>query len=197
MVLCKPLFLAIPESTSQKIRILLLKATHAPLITLIWLYERWEVFQLKRAAKALGSSVFGGGTASNSSTTTTTTSDHKTKATATTLNKKHSLKTTGRVHVPTVLSASAQLRPTSKATGPPPAVPAGMGRVATGMLKSGPAVLPPVRVGTGLVSAASVPGAQSVDAVGVAELMKMMKDLSAQVEEVRAALVKHDEGPGE
>lgn len=46
-------------------------------------------------------------------------------------------------------------------------------------------------------AAAKTPGTGStpvVQNVDVAEMMRMLKSLTAQVEEVRAALVKHDQG---
>jgi len=165
---------------------MLLKATHAPLIAIVWLYERWEVFRLKRAANALGSNVFGGTSASAAPTSETSPHGHSdSKNAKVTAHKKHSLKKTGRVHVPTALLTSAQLKP-SKATGPPQQDKLGtsLGRPATGASNPGTGV--PVRVGTAMPITPS-PGTQTVNAAGVAELMQMMKDLSTQVEERRIA----------
>lgn len=197
MVFFKPLFILVPESTSQSVRIMLLKATHAPLLVIVWLFEQWEAFALKRAALTLSANMLGG-TATNVAPNEMQHDNRDSKAKVT-LNKKHSLKKTGPVHVPTALLTSAQLRP-SKATGPPQqdgtVPPTNLGRAATGATTMSPGV--PMHVGTALSSKISTSASkQSVDAAGLAELMQMMKDLSAQVEEVRAALVKHDEGPGE
>lgn len=188
LILFRPVFLVVSNSTAEKIRIMLLKAMHAPLLIIIWLYERWETFKLKRAARALGSSVFGITSAGMiSAPQPDSDKPKKRKTTTTALSKKHPLKKPGAVHVPTALLASASQRP-AKETGAPIQQGAAARRLSTA--PAAVVAVDPAHVG-------APQSAQSVDAAGAAEMMRMLKELSAQVEEVRAALVKHDQGPGE
>lgn len=198
---------------------MLLKATHAPFIGGIWAYERWETLALSRAAaeraalsfvpfntatnnkqqqqqqqQQQANTKYKGPQADGKSTTTSVAAP----------NKKHSLKkAVGKVHVPTALLSQASKRP-SKQSGAPVqdtglrinTAPAAVGR--TGTVQNPVASVPagqaqPVVSGT-VGAAVAQPSLGTAD---VAEMMRMLKELSAQVEEVRAALVKHDQGPSE
>ncbi|POS75182.1 hypothetical protein DHEL01_v206427 [Diaporthe helianthi] len=199
VVLLRPLLYLVPDTTADQIRIMLLKATHLPFLGAIWLFEHWEGLALKReeeerAAMALDLSVTNN-TASTSSTNQP--QPIKSKTNTNSSSKKHSLTKTGKVKIPAALLAQASKRPTKKtgvsldnngrvnlpsttngsAPAPPPPPPAPAPAPANG---------PEPAVG----QAAPVGGSAEI-----IEMMRMLKELSVQVEEVRSALVKHDQGP--
>lgn len=101
--------------------------------------------------------------------------------------------------MPTALLTQASKKP-SKQTGAPVegngmrinTAPAALGRPRPGEATGTPVSVGPVRSAT-----AGTATTQSLGTADVSEMMRMLKELSAQVEEVRAALVKHDQGPGE
>ena len=203
MVLLKPLLYIVPDTTANQIRIMLLKATHTPFLGIIWLWERWEVFALKkeeeeRAVMGLDLGVTDNGTASTGSTNQPTPIKSKT---STSYSKKHSLTKTGKVKIPAALLAQASKRPTKK-TG---ATQDANGRVRTsttltaGTNGSATAAPPPPGPAPAPPASAPAPGAEAaaMPAADVGEMMRLLKELSVQVEEVRSALVKHDQGPAE
>lgn len=120
----------------------------------------------------------------------------KTKVAVSSTNKKHSLKKAGKVHVPSALLSTASKRP-STLTGAPRDTSARVNTAPAAYGRVGAVEDAAVRVrGLAAESPAtdSTTIAQSAD---VAEMMRMLKTLTAQVEEVRAALVKHDLGQGQ
>lgn len=199
IILFRPLLLFVPQKTAQQIRILLLKGTHAPLIGAIWLFERWEVFALRREAieKAALSFGFDTFTARNNQGQPLLTEANTVNKPS---SKKHTLKMPKKLKVPAALLSKASKR-TSKQ--------AGTNQDGRGRVNTAPAVVeenptpgnvagpePAVPVPQ---SAVSAPG-EATSATGtlpasdVATMMRMLKELSTQVEEVRASLVKHDSG---
>lgn len=111
-------------------------------------------------------------------------------------NKKHSLRGTGRVQVPAALLSKASKRSkqahqskSGKINSAPTAV----------VLEDPTTPALSVQVPDSAVTApgetptTATPGA-ALPTADVAQMMRMLKELSAQVEEVRAALVKHDNG---
>lgn len=178
VVLFKPLLLLLPNTPAQELRILLLKATHAPFIGIIWLYERWEAFELKRETAALSLNILRATTGTQSKTKESKTTNVAVSST----NKKHTLKKSGKVRVPSVLLSTASKRPSKQAGAP---------QDTNVRANTAPASVPAQEAAAQNLGTGSAPVVQNVD---VAEMMRMLKSLTAQVEEVRAALVKHDQG---
>lgn len=200
----RPLLYIVPDTTADQIRIMLLKGTHTPFLGAIWLWEHWEALALKReeeerAAMGLDLDVTDNNTASTSSTNQP--KPIKSKTNTNSSSKKHSLTKTGKVKIPAALLASASKRP-SKKTGVSPDT-NGRVNVPSTTLTNGSAPAPPPPPAPPAPAPApasgSEPTAGQAAPVGgsaeVAEMMRMLKELSVQVEEVRAALVKHDQGP--
>lgn len=207
MVLLKPLLFVVPDTTANQIRIMLLKGTHAPFLGLIWLFEHWEVLALRReeeerAAMGLDLEVDNGTSTTASTSPQSLKSKTNTSSSLKTSSKKHSLTKTGKVKIPAALLASASKRPSKKAgarqdtngrVNTTPATLTGTNGAAPPPPPPGPAPEPtnvPAEAGTGQASQSLAAGAADV-----AEMMRMLKELSVQVEEVRSALVKHDAGP--
>lgn len=186
----------LPRTSAQELRILLLKATHTPFLGIIWLYERWEAFELKRETAALSLNILGAanrtlGQGKQSS------GRSKTNVAVSSTNRKHTLKKSGKVRVPSALLSTASKRPSKQGGAPQDTrvrintAPAAYGRGGLAGEGTGAAQeMTAIKVG----GADTTTLAQNVD---VAEMMRMLKALTAQVEEVRAALVKHDQGPVE
>lgn len=201
MVFLRPLLFVVPDTTANQIRIMLLKATHAPFLGAIWLFERWEVLALRREEEERAVMGLDLDVADNNTATTTGTNQSLKSKTNTSSSKKHSLTKTGKVKIPAALLASASKRP-SKKTG---ASQDTNGRVkTTSTLNNGSPVAAPPPPGPApapVNAVAPEEGAgQAVQAAGsadVAEMMRLLKELSVQVEEVRSTLVKHDNGPSE
>lgn len=177
---------------------MLLKGTHTPFLGAIWLWEHWEALALKReeeerAAMGLDLDVTDNNTASTSSTNQP--KPIKSKTNTTSSSKKHSLTKTGKVKIPAALLASASKRP-SKKTGVSPDT---NGRVNVPLTNgSAPAPPPPPAPAPAPAPGPEPTAGQAAPAGGsadIVEMMRMLKELSVQVEEVRAALVKHDQGP--
>ncbi|ROV98078.1 hypothetical protein VMCG_07015 [Cytospora schulzeri] len=200
IVLFRPLLFFTPEKTARQIRILLLKGTHAPLIGAIWMYERWEVLALRREAAERAALSFGFDTIS----TRTKPAQPKPingKTDNRQSSKKHTLKNSRKVQVPAALLSKASKR-TSKQ--------AGTEQESRGRVNTAPAIVEedptpgnvagPEPATPVPLSAVSAPGetipatTEALPASDVATMMRMLKELSTQVEEVRAALVKHESG---
>lgn len=197
IVLFRPVLFFAPEKTARQIRILLLKGTHAPLIGAIWMYERWEVFALRREAVERAALSFGFDTIS-----TRTKQDQpqliEAKKSSKPSNKKHTLINSRKVQVPAALLSKASKRkqagPNKDTRGRVNTVPAVVEQDPTPGNVAGPGPAVPVPQ-----SAVSAPGEATspIDALptsDVAMMMRMLKELSAQVEEVRASLAKHESG---
>lgn len=201
MVLLRPLLFVVPDTTANQIRIMLLKATHAPFLGAIWLFERWEVLALRREEEERAAMGLDLDVVDNNTATTNGTNQSLKSKTNTSSSKKHSLTKTGKVKIPAALLASASKRP-SKKTG---ASQDTNGRVkTTSTLNNGsPVAAPPppgpapAPVNPVIPEEGAGQAAQAVGTADVSEMMRMLKELSVQVEEVRAALVKHDNGPSE
>lgn len=206
MVLLRPLLFIVPDTTANQIRIMLLKATHAPFLGAIWLFEHWEVLALRReeeerAAMGLDLDV----TDNTTSTTASTNAPQalKSKTNTSSSSKKHSLTKTGKVKIPAALLAQASKRPSKKVGASQDT----NGRTNTALTGTNGARVaappPPAPPGPAPEAPNAVPEAgagQPAQALGtgdVGEMMRLLKELSVQVEEVRAALVKHDNGPSE
>ncbi|KAK7741773.1 hypothetical protein SLS53_004837 [Cytospora paraplurivora] len=199
IILFRPLLFVIPEKTAREVRILLLKGTHAPLIGVIRGYEWWETFALKREAAEKAALSFGFGSMGGT-TPAVQPKPVKTKTNSTGSNRKHTLKRTGRVVVPAGLLHKASKRTSKQAVAHQDA----NARMSTAPATApqGPAAGPvegqeqDVQVPDSAVSAPeeSTSPTQGLPTADVAEMMKLLKELSAQVEEVRSALVKHDQG---
>ncbi|KUI54569.1 Calcium channel YVC1 [Cytospora mali] len=199
IILFRPLLLVTPRETARKVRIILLKVTHAPLIGAIWLYERWEIFALRREAVERAALSFG---FDNIGITTKQAPPTPIKTSSAMVNRKHSLKGTKKVQVPASLLSKASKR-TSKQIG---ANQGTRGRINTAptIVEEGPEPTSAVRADPVPMSAVSAPGetltpidalpAEALPTADMATMMRMLKELSAQVEEVRSALVKHDQG---
>lgn len=204
MVLLKPLLFIVPDTTANQIRIMLLKATHTPFLGAIWLWEHWEAIALKReeeerAAMGLDLDVTDNNTASTASTNQPKPIKSKT---STSYSKKHSLTKTGKVKIPAALLAQASKRP-SKKTGVSPDT-NGRVKVTSTTLTAGtngtaaappPPPAPPAPEPAPGAEAGAGQAAPALASGDIGEMMRMLKELSVQVEEVRAALVKHDQGP--
>lgn len=206
IIVFRPLILVTSQKTAQQIRILLLKGTHAPLIGAIWLFEKWEVFALRREAIEKAALSFGFDTISSR---TRQGQPLLTEAQAVNKpsSKKHTLKMPKKLHVPAALLSKASKR-TSKQSGTKQD---GRGRVNTvpavveenptpgnvagpePAVPAAPAPQPEVVSAPGEATSA----AEAIPASDVATMMRMLKELSTQVEEVRASLVKHDAGASE
>lgn len=209
VVLLRPLLFVVPDTTASQIRIMLLKATHAPFLGAIWVFEHWEVLALRReeeerAVMGLDLEVTDNATSTTASTNQTQYLRSKTNTSSS--SKKHSLTKTGKVKIPAALLAQASKRPTKKV---------GASQDTNGRVKPTTTTLtgtngtvvaappPPAPPGPAPEAPNAVPEAaagQPVQALGgadVVEMMRMLKELSVQVEEVRSALVKHDNGPSE
>ncbi|KAJ4396729.1 hypothetical protein N0V93_000950 [Gnomoniopsis smithogilvyi] len=178
VILFKPLLLLLPHAPAQELRILLLKATHAPFIGIIWLYERWEAFELKRDTAALSLNIFG----VNTGTLSRSQQSDKTNVAVSRTNKKHTLKKSGKVRVPSALLSTASKRPSKQV---------GVSQDTTVRANTAPAAMPAREAAVKSAETVTVPIVQNIE---VAEMMRMLKTLTAQVEEVRSALVKHDQG---
>lgn len=206
MVLLRPLLFIVPDTTANQIRIMLLKATHAPFLGAIWLFEHWEVLALRReeeerAAMGLDLDV----TDNTTSTTASTNAPQalKSKTNTSSSSKKHSLTKTGKVKIPAALLAQASKRPSKKVGASQDT----NGRTNTALTGTNGAAVaappPPAPPGPAPEAPNAVPetgAGQPAQALGtgdVGEMMRLLKELSVQVEEVRAALVKHDNGPSE
>lgn len=203
IILFRPLLFFTPEKTARQIRILLLKGTHAPLIGAIWVYERWEVLAMRREAVEKAALSFGFDTIS------TRTKQQQGEPLATPAarkdsnkpsgSRKHTLKNSRKVQVPAALLSRASKRTSKQAMA--------SGQDARGRVNTAPAVVeedpePGNVAGPSPVvpvpqSAVSAPGeatspAEALPASDVATMMRLLRELSTQVEEVRAALVKHE-----
>lgn len=182
----------LPNTTAQDLRIFLLKATHAPFIGIIWVYERWESFELKRETAALSLNIFGATTGTLSQSQ----QSDKANVAVSSTNKKHTLKKSGKVRVPSALLSSASRRP-SKQAGVPLDTTVRVNTAPAAYGRGGAVEEAAVPARGTLVKSLGTDNAQFAQNVDVAEMMQMLKSLTAQVEEVRAALVKHDQGPME
>ena len=176
----------------------MLKATHAPLIGGIWAYERWETFALRREAAERAALSFGFDSISASSPSQQPT-PVKTKTNSSTASKRHSLKNTRKFQVPSALISKASKR-SSKQAGAAQDTSSGRVNTAPAAVQEEPpsaggaGSAPVSRVGTADTAVGVAPAAQALPTADVAEMMRLLKELSAQVEEVRSALVKHDQG---
>lgn len=205
MILLRPLLFIVPDTTADNIRIMLLKATHAPFLGAIWLFEKWEVLALRReeeerAAMGLDFDV----TDNNTSSTASTNQPQplKSKTNTSSASKKHSLTKTGKVKIPAALLAQASKRPSKKVGAsqdtngrPKPTTATLTGTNGTPVVAPpppGPAQEPATAP---VAETGAAQPAQAVGGADVAEMMRLLKELSVQVEEVRSALVKHDTGP--
>lgn len=207
VILLRPLLFIVPDTTADNIRIMLLKATHAPFLGAIWLFEHWEVLALRReeeerAAMGLDLDV----TDNNTSSTASTNQPQplKTKTNTSSASKKHSLTKTGKVKIPAVLLAQASKRPSKKAGAsqdtngrPKPTTATLTGTNGTPVAAPPPPGPAPEPATAPVAEAGAAQPAQAVGGADVAEMMRLLKELSVQVEEVRSALVKHDSGPVE
>lgn len=182
---------------------MLLKATHAPLIGCIWVFERFEVFTLRREASERAALSFGFDTISTRTKQGQPLLAEAKRDSKTSSSRKHTLNSR-KVKVPAALLSKASKR-SSKHSGT--GGPDDRGRVNTAPAVveedpepgnvAGPSPVVPVPQ-----SAVSAPGedaspAGALPISDVAAMMRMLKELSTQVEEVRAALVKHESGPME
>lgn len=197
IILFRPLLWVVKESTAEKIRIMLLKATHAPFIAVIWGWERWDMFAMKREAAEREALSFGFG-ARASTIPPTQPKPIKAPVAGTAANKKHTLTKTGKVQVPALLISQASKRPskhtgisqdTSKRVSTMPQAPAAGSAAGVSQV---PSVAPGAPTTVPVAPGAGIGGSPDV-----VEMMRLLKELSGQVEEVRAALVKHDKGPSE
>lgn len=209
VILLRPLLFIVPDTTASQIRIMLLKATHAPFLGAIWVFERWEVLALRREEEervAMGLDLDVNDNPTSTTTSTTQPQVLKSKTNTSSASKKHSLTKTGKVKIPAALLAQASKRPTKKVGASQDTN--GRVKVTTGTLTAtnGAAVAappPPPGPAPEPTNVAPETGAgqqpsQALGAAGaadVAEMMRLLKELSVQVEEVRSALVKHDAGP--
>lgn len=202
MVLLRPLLFVVPDTTANQIRIMLLKATHAPFLGAIWLFERWEVLALRREEEERAAMGLDLDVADPTTVTTNGTNQSLKSKTNTSSSKKHSLTKTGKVKIPAALLASASKRPSKKVGASQDT----NGRVKTTAptLNNGSPVAAPPPPGPAPAPVNAVPteegagqAAQAAGTADVAEMMRLLKELSVQVEEVRSALVKHDNGPSE
>lgn len=179
---------------------------------MIWGWERWDLLASKREAASRAALSFGFGATAASTTNKKTAEPPKPiKAAAadvvgsTTTNKKHTLKkTVGRVQVPALLVSQASKRPAKYAGGVLSSQEAGKRVLSSGSAAAAAAAAPVVSSagessgGAAVVTVGAGGAVQAAMNTGdVVEMMRMLKELSAQVEEVRAALVKHDKGPSE
>lgn len=206
VILLRPLLFIVPDTTANQIRIMLLKATHAPFLGAIWVFEKWEVLALAREEEERAAMGLDLDVVDNTTTGSTNQPTPLKSKTNTSSSKKHSLTKTGKVKIPAALLAQASKRPSKKVGAshdtngrvkttsttvtagtngspvdapPPPPGPA-----------PAPTPAPGAEVGAGQA-------AQAVGSADVGEMMRLLKELSVQVEEVRSALVKHDNGPTE
>lgn len=205
MILLRPLLFIVPDTTADNIRIMLLKATHAPFLGAIWLFEHWEVLALRReeeerAAMGLDLDV----TDNNTSSTASTNQPQplKSKTNTSSASKKHSLTKTGKVKIPAALLAQASKRPSKKVGAsqdtngrPKPTTATLTGTNGTPVAAPPPPGPAPEPATAPVAEAGAAQPAQAVGGADVAEMMRLLKELSVQVEEVRSALVKHDSGP--
>ncbi|KAK2614694.1 hypothetical protein N8I77_001499 [Diaporthe amygdali] len=199
VVLFRPLLFVVSETTAHKIRIILLKATHVPFIGAIWVFERWEALAMQREEAERAAMSFGFD-ALDSATGTNQIRPIKGKTNTASSSKKHSLTKTGKLKVPAALLSQASKRPTKK-TG---ASQDTNGRVKTTSttVAAPPAAASPVAATPAsakgpAAETATGPATQALNTADLGEMMRMLKELSTQVEEVRAALVKHDQGPSD
>lgn len=196
VILLRPLLFIVPDTTANQIRIMLLKATHAPFLGAIWVFERWEVLALRREEEERAAMGLDLDVADNNTSTTASTNLPQTfkSKTTTSSSKKHSLTKTGKVKIPAALLAQASKRPSKKV---------GASQDTNGRVKTTTVAAPPPPPGPApeptnvAPETSAAQPAQPLASADAAEMMRLLKELSVQVEEVRSALVKHDSGPVE
>lgn len=185
---------------------MLLKVTHAPLVCGIWCYEHWETLAIERksakeAALSLGIGASGTSTATPSKVQA---KDPSAGSRTASVSKKHPLRKPGRVQVPTELLSQASKRPSKRTAAAQVTsirantAPAAVGRSFTSHTAAAPAVsAAPRQASVKDTKATTATSTLNPSTADMADMMRLLKELSAQVEEVRAALVKHDQGPSD
>ncbi|KAL1627985.1 hypothetical protein SLS56_006128 [Neofusicoccum ribis] len=157
VVVFRPLLMVLPERAARRARIVLLKATHAPFVGIIWAYENWQDYVWKKNVArrdTMGIETMARGQA---------------PATNGGLPSRPIKSTSGKSAVPaSLVQASKSKRQRHPQAGRSGTVTA----VAAGGARSGTFVGAPA------------------DAATASETMRLLKELSAQVEELRATVVK-------
>ncbi|KAH8660516.1 hypothetical protein BX600DRAFT_514116 [Xylariales sp. PMI_506] len=245
ILIFRPILFVLPHQAAVKLRIFLLKATHAPFVVMIWAYEQWRDFIARREAAERSALSFRFGNMGSMVTwygakgdATPTLTNKKKKSSAALSNRKHTLQAgRSKFQVPASLLLHASRRPghmrgsssrqpgspmngyrsntapaattsaASRALGDVPSPAASQVKLAAlvspakGALQENGAPAPgrqpraataPVTTTASMAAPATEIPADAMQA----EMMRMLKELSTQIEEVRAALVRHDQGPG-
>lgn len=151
----RPLLLVLPKRAERGARILLLKATHAPFVGIIWAYEHWQDYVWKkhvaeRGTVGIETMVRGEAPATNGG-----------------LPSRPVKSTTRKSAVPASLVQASRRNAQSRQDG-----------------------------NVAVRSSTFGTGSSSSDAASASETMRLLKELSAQVEELRATVVKQ-QGTGQ
>ncbi|EKG13383.1 Ion transport [Macrophomina phaseolina MS6] len=161
VVLFRPILMVLPERAARRARIVLLKATHAPFVGIIWCYEYWQGYVWKKNAAR---------------------------------RETMGIEITNRTQAPSSSAAMPSRPVKTSLSGRSTAVPASLVQAS----KRNPQQLG--RSGTVSLSSAARTGTfapGSADGASASETMRLLKELSAQVEELRATVVKQQQGPGQ